>query len=143
MISFGEDGYLKATKQILDAVAVMKKGIGEIPELKLLGQTLGVFSFASDALDIYQVLDQMTARRWALTGLQRPAAIHISPTLRMAQPGVAERFVHDLKESVAFVRDNPNIEGGMAPIYGMAASIPDRTIVHDMLKQVMDVYYRL
>ena len=31
----------------------------------------------------------------------------------------------------------------MAPIYGLAASIPDRSIVHDLLKQVMDVYYRL
>ena len=55
----------------------------------------------------------------------------------------AERFVHDLKESVAYVRDTPDIEGGMAPIYGLAASIPDRSIVHGMLKQVMDVYYRL
>jgi hypothetical protein len=31
----------------------------------------------------------------------------------------------------------------MAPIYGMAAMVPDRQIVHDMLRQVMDVYYRL
>ena len=31
----------------------------------------------------------------------------------------------------------------MAPIYGLAAAIPDRTFVHDMLRQVMDVYYRL
>ena len=51
--------------------------------------------------------------------------------------------MRDLKESVAYVRDTPDIEGGMAPIYGLAASIPDRTIVHEMLKQVMDVYYRL
>ena len=57
--------------------------------------------------------------------------------------GVAERFVSDLRESVKYVRETPNIEGGMAPIYGLAASIPDRSFVHDMLKQVMDIYYRL
>ena len=56
---------------------------------------------------------------------------------------VADRFVSDLGESVAYVRDTPNIEGGMAPIYGLAASIPDRSIVHEMLKLLMDVYYRL
>ena len=85
----------------------------------------------------------MSARKWALTGLLKPAAIHVSPTLRQAQAGVAERFVDDLRASVDFVRDTPDVGGGMAPIYGLAAAIPDRSIVHDMLKQVMDIYYRL
>jgi sphinganine-1-phosphate aldolase len=89
------------------------------------------------------VLDQMSARGWSLTGLQRPAGIHVSPTLRHAQPGVAERFVTDLKDAVAFVRANPDFMGGMAPIYGLAATIPDRSLVHGMLQQVMDVYYRV
>jgi sphinganine-1-phosphate aldolase len=143
LVSMGEAGYLAATKKILAAVATMRKGVETIAELKLLGRPLGPFAVASDSLDVYQVLDQMTARGWSLTGLLNPAAIHVSPTLRWAEPGVAERFVEHLRESVAYVRDTPNIEGGMAPIYGLAAAIPDRTIVHDMLKQVMDIYYRL
>ncbi len=57
-------------------------------------------------------------------------------------PAWAERFVKDLKESVEHVRANPGAEGGMAPIYGMAAAIPDKTIVHDMLRQVIDIYYK-
>lgn len=143
LMTIGEQGYLEATKKILDAVAIMKQGIESIPELRLLGQTVGVFAFTADSLDTYQVLDQMSYRHWALTGLQHPPAIHLSPTQRHTTPGVAERFVSDLRESVAFVRETPNIEGGMAPIYGLAASIPDKSIVHDLLKQVMDVYYRL
>jgi len=143
LVSIGEQGYLEATRRILAAVDTMKRGIAGIPELHLLGNSLGPFAIGSASLDMYQVLDQMSSRGWALTGLQHPAGIHVSPTLRQTQPGVAERFVQDLGESAAFVRDTPNIEGGMAPIYGMAAAIPDRSIVHDMLKQVMDVYYRL
>ncbi|MFO0948833.1 MAG: aminotransferase class V-fold PLP-dependent enzyme [Planctomycetota bacterium] len=143
LVSLGESGYLAATRQILDAIAVVKRGVAEIEELRILGQPIGPFAIASDSLDMYQVLDQMSARHWALTGLQKPPAIHVSPTLRHAQPGVAERFVKDLKESVAHVRDHGPNDGGMAPIYGLAASIPDRSIVHDMLRQVMDVYYRL
>jgi glutamate/tyrosine decarboxylase-like PLP-dependent enzyme len=142
LVTIGEEGYLKSAKAILNAVAVMKQGIGEIPELKLLGGSLAVFAFASDELNIYEVLDQMSARKWALTGLQHPPAIHMSTTLRHTQPGVAERFVRDLKESVAYVCEHPGAEGGMAPIYGLAAAIPDKTIVHDMLRQVMDIYYR-
>ncbi len=143
LVSMGEAGYLAATKKILDAVAIMRQGIEQIPELYLLGQPIGPFAMASDQVNMYQVLDQMSLRHWALTGLLKPAAIHVSPTLRQSQPGVAERFVNDLRESVAYVRDTPEIAGGMAPIYGLAASIPDRSIVHDMLKQVMDIYYRL
>lgn len=142
LVTTGEKGYLAATRKILDAVEIMKRGVAETPGLRLLGDPLFVFSFAADDVDIYQVLDQMSYRRWALTGLQHPAALHVSPTLRHAQPGVAERFVADLRESVEYVRSTPNIEGGMAPIYGLAAAIPDRSFVHDMLKQVMDIYYR-
>ncbi len=143
MVSIGEAGYLEATKKILAAVATIRRGIQSIGELRVLGKPVGPFAIASDALDIYQVLDQMIARHWALTGLLNPAAIHVSPTLRQAQAGVAERFVSDLGESVRYVRETPNIEGGMAPIYGLAAAIPDRSFVHEMLRQVMDVYYRL
>lgn len=145
LVSFGEKGYLEAARRILAAVAVMKRGIHEIPELRLMGRPIGVFAFTStsDSLNIYQVLDQLSAKGWSLTGLQRPAGIHVSPTLRHAEPGVADRFVADLKEAVAFVRANPDFMGGMAPIYGLAASIPDRAVVHGMLQQVMDVYYRV
>jgi len=142
LMTMGESNYLKSAKAIMDAVAVMKQGIREIPELKLLGESLAVFAFGSDELNIYEVLDQMSARHWALTGLQHPAGIHVSTTLRQTQPGVAERFVKDLKESVEHVRANPGAEGGMAPIYGLAAAIPEKGIVHDLLRQVMDIYYK-
>ncbi len=143
LMSFGESGYLETTKRILAAVATIRRGLEKIPELYLLGKPIGPFAIASDSLNMYQVLDQMSARHWALTGLLKPPAIHVSPTMRQAQAGVAERFLRDLSQSVVYVRDTPDIEGGMAPIYGLAATIPDRTIVHEMLKQVMDVYYRL
>jgi len=143
LVSMGESGYKKATQGILDAVATMHQGIKSIPELKIYGQPIGPFGIGSDEVDIYQVLDQMSNRGWSLTGLLNPAGIHISPTLRWAQAGVADRFIEHLRESVKYVRETPNIEGGMAPIYGLAAAIPDRTFVHDMLRQVMDVYYRL
>jgi sphinganine-1-phosphate aldolase len=145
LVSMGEQGYLAATRQILDAVAVMKQGVLDIPELRLMGRPIGVFAFTSttDRINIYQVLDQMSAKGWSLTGLLRPAGTHVSPTLRHAQPGVAQKFVSDLKDSVAFVLENPDAIGGMAPIYGLAATIPDRSLVHGMLQQVMDVYYRV
>jgi glutamate/tyrosine decarboxylase-like PLP-dependent enzyme len=143
LMSMGEKGYLDATRRIMEAVKIMKQGVADMPELYIFGQTVGVFAFGSDEVNMYEVLEQMSARHWSLTGLQRPPGIHLSPTLRHAEPGVAERFVRDLRESLDFVKANPGATEGMAPIYGMAAMVPDRQIVHDMLRQVMDVYYRL
>ncbi len=143
MVSMGEDGYLKSVKSILDAVDIMKAGVRSIPELYLLGDSVGVFAFGSDEVNSYEVLDAMSARGWALTGLQQPSGIHVSPTLRHAQPGVADRFVADLRDAVAQVKVNPNPEGGMAPIYGLAATVPDRAVVHDLLKNFMDMYYQV
>lgn len=143
LMALGEDGYLDAARRILAAADKMKAAIRSMPELKLLGDAYAVFAFGSDDLDMYQLLDQLSARGWALTGLQRPAGIHVSTTLRTAEPGVAERFAVDLAAAVIEVKRNPVVQGGMAPIYGLAATIPDRSIVHEMLRQVMDVYYRL
>lgn len=143
LVTMGENGYLNAAKSIMDAVNTMKAGVKSISELKLFGDSVGVFAFGSDNVNPYELLDAMSAKGWALTGLQHPAGIHVSPTLRHAQPGVAERFVSDLKAAVAHVKAHPNPEGGMAPIYGLAATVPDRTVVHDLLKNFMDMYYQV
>lgn len=143
LVSIGEKGYLEAAKKILKAADYVKAEIQKIPELKLLGDPLYVIAFASDTIDIYKVMEQMTHKGYSLNGLHRPACVHIALTLRHAQPGVAERFVEDLKAAVAYVKANPSEKGSSAPIYGMAASLPVRSVVGDLLKTYMDAYYKV
>ena len=88
-------------------------------------------------------MDYMTKRKWSLTGLHKPPCVHICVTLRHTLPGIAERFIHDLKFAVEYVRKNPHEKGGMAPVYGMAATIPDRSIVADLLDKYMDLLYKV
>lgn len=143
MVSIGEQGYLDSTRRILETAANIKTGIAEIPALQVFGDSLFVIAFGSKDLDIYKVMDAMTGRGWSLNGLHKPACVHLCMTLRHTQPGVAERFIDDLKASVAYVEENPSWEGEMAPIYGMANTIPDRGLVADALKDHMDGWYRL
>jgi len=56
---------------------------------------------------------------------------------------VAERFVRDLKQAVAETKAQPDTEGGMAPIYGMAATLPVRSVVADLLKRYLDLLYKI
>ena len=143
MISIGEKGYLESVKKILETAEVIKQGICEISELKLMGDPLWVIAFESKNLDIYKVMDQMTQKGWSLNGLHKPACVHICITLRHTQAGVSERFLADLKESVNFVKENPSESGGMAPVYGMAASLPFRGVIRDFLKRYLDMYYKV
>ena len=122
---------------------VIKNGIRAIPELDILGDPLWNISFGSKELDIYRVMDYMTERKWNLNGLHKPSCVHICCTLRHAQDGVGEKFVADLKEAVSHVKKTPAKEGGMAPVYGMAATLPLRGTISHLLKKYMDVLYKV
>ena len=143
MVSLGRDGYREAARRIFATAAEIRAGIEAIPELRLLGRSLFVHAFASDELDIYRVMDAMSARGWSLNGLHQPSCVHLCVTLRHTQAGVAKQFMEDLRAAVAHVRDNPAEEGGMAPVYGMAATLPLRGVVSDILKGYIDTLYKV
>jgi glutamate/tyrosine decarboxylase-like PLP-dependent enzyme len=143
MTAIGEQGYRDATKRVLETAAAIRKGIESIPELRVLGDPLWVIAFQSPLVDIYRVRDAMTVRGWNLNGLHKPAAVHLCVTLRHTQPGVADRFLADLRAAVEHVKTHPNEAGGMAPMYGTAATLPFRGVVDDMLRRFMDVLYKV
>ena len=141
MVAIGESGYLEATRSILETAKAIREGIEKIPGLRVIGDPLWVIAFASDEVDIYRVLDFMSHRRWNLNGLHKPASVHLCVTLRHTQPGVAERFGADLAEAMAHVRSQPAEGGGMAPVYGLANSMPVRSAVSDLMAAYLDVLY--
>ena len=142
MTSMGAEGYMNATEKILQTASLIKQGVREIPGLRLVSDSLFVVAFASDTLDIYKVLDEMSHKGWSLNGLHKPACMHLCVTLRHTQPGIAERFIVDLQDAVAHVRANPEEKGEMAPIYGMAATMPMRGLVSEMLKKYLDLMFK-
>jgi sphinganine-1-phosphate aldolase len=143
MLSLGEEGYLQATRQILETADQIKESLRAIPDLTILGDPLWVIAFASESINIYQVMDNMARKGWSLNGLHKPSCIHLAVTLRHTQPGVAERFIADLQESVAKVKENPEQTSGMAPVYGLAATLPARGVVSDLLKRYIDLLYEV
>lgn len=146
MVSIGESGYLRAAERILQVGSAIREGVAAIDGLVVLGEPLWVVAFAAAPgaaeVDIYQVMEEMSERGWSLNGLQRPAAVHLAVTLRHTLPGIAERFLADLRESVAQVRAHPDVKTGMAPVYGMAGALPDAT-VRELLGVYLDVMFEV
>ncbi len=143
MVATGREGYLNASKKILETAAGIKAGIMEIPDLQILGDPLWVIAFASKTLDIYRVLDCMTEKGWSLNGLHKPPCVHLCVTLRHTQADIAQRFLDDLAAAVETVKETPQSEGGMAPVYGMAATMPDRGAVSELLARYMDMIFKV
>jgi sphinganine-1-phosphate aldolase len=143
MVSIGERGYTDAAARILAVGARIRDGVAAIPGLEVLGDPLWVIAFrAAEGLDVYQVMENMARRGWSLNGLQRPAAVHIAVTLRHTEAGVADRFLADLSDCVEEVRANPDVRTGMAPVYGMAATLPG-DVVADMLGAYLDLMFEV
>ncbi len=142
MVATGEAGYTEAARRILETASVIKEGIADIPGLRVLGDPLWVIAIASDGPDIYRVMEQMSHRGWSLNGLQHPPAVHLAVTLRHTEPGVAERFLSDLRDSVEAASGGAGDRQG-APIYGLASSFPVRAVVGDLLERYLDRLYDL
>ncbi len=144
MLSMGETGYEDATRQILATGAAIRDGIAAIPELRVLGDPLWVIAFTSDEVNIYEVMAQMARRGWSLNGLHRPPAVHIALTLRHTEPGVADKFLADLRDAVAAAKAvGGEAETGAAPMYGMAATFPVRRAIGELLKRYIDKLYEV
>lgn len=140
LLEQGEKGYMEATRKILETADYIREGIRSIEGIREMGYSPFVIAFTSDDVNIYQVMESMASRSWILNGLHRPAGLHLALTLRHTAEGVADRFLNDLRESMEEVRKNPNLESGMSPVYGMAATFPEEA-VKDFMKSIVEWMY--
>jgi len=133
LVALGCDSYLHYAREIMTTTRVMLKGIKTIPELHVIGDPLVmVIAFSSKSLDIYKINAAMKKRGWHLSSLQNPNSVHLCVTVKHV--GKENEFIADLKGSVDEISSNPDAyKNSSAAMYGMAASIPDRTIVKDII----------
>eukprot|EP00730_Choanoeca_flexa_P003592 TRINITY_DN11448_c1_g1_i7.p1 TRINITY_DN11448_c1_g1~~TRINITY_DN11448_c1_g1_i7.p1 ORF type:complete len:296 (+),score=73.16 TRINITY_DN11448_c1_g1_i7:158-1045(+) len=146
LVYHGEEGYIRTTKKVMDTLVKIKQGLKEIPGIKIMGEPEGpIVAWTSDVFDVYRMTHGMIEERgWDLNVLQYPPSIHLCVTLAHTKPGVADTFLKDMREVTAPLYATPKVkaEGGAA-VYGMAASIPDRSIILDVVKSYLDTTYAI
>ncbi|XP_073452808.1 sphingosine-1-phosphate lyase 1 [Aquarana catesbeiana] len=143
MMHIGEDGYIEATKKIITAARFIIKELQKVKEIVIFGNPeVSVIALGSDKFDIYRLSNSLTAKGWNLNTLQFPSSIHICLTVLHTKPGVAQLFVKDIQESVAVIMKDPGAKTtGVGAIYGMAQTIPDRSMVLEISKAFLDCLY--
>ena len=138
----GEEGYLKSTEAIMAVADQIKHGIQEIPELMLIGDPTFVISFRSDEVDVFHINDFMKTKGWRFNVLQLPPALHFCVTMPQTfVPGVAERFLEDLRSGVAYARSKAGTVAETAALYGLAGTIEGNQQVAELIYGVFDHLY--
>jgi len=138
MISIGQEGYRIYVDGIMKTAIRIIAGIKTIPELHVVGKPAAmVVAFGSTDLDIFKINASMSLKGWNLNSLQFPSSVHICVTAKLI--GLGDAFVEDLRNSVQEVKEHPEkFQGGTAAIYGLAATIPDRSVVSEMASNLLD-----
>jgi len=139
LLAVGREGFVAQARHLLTLAerlaARIDKEMGE--DLRLLGwPDTSVVAWGSrdqKAVDVFKVLDAMKKKGWALSALQHPPGIHMCLTSAHSKETI-DSLVRDLAVAVEEAKRAPKDGAeGMAPIYGMAESLPDRGIVGDVL----------
>ena len=141
LVSTGEEGYLKAAKAIMETADKMREGIAKIPELRIMGKSTFLISLTSDVLNPYFVNDYLASKGWRMNGCQNPPGFHFCLTLRQTLPGVAERFVQDLREAVEYAKNPPEPTAKSGAMYGLAATPEGREMLDSFLLTFLDATY--
>uniref|UniRef100_A0A7N6BNR6 sphinganine-1-phosphate aldolase n=1 Tax=Anabas testudineus TaxID=64144 RepID=A0A7N6BNR6_ANATE len=143
MIYMGENGYVDATRKIISTARKIKTEIRKIKGVFVFGDPeVSVVAIGSDVFDIFRLSNALTSKGWNLNTLQYPSSIHLCCTVLHTQPGVADQFIRDVKEQVGIIMKNPKEKTtGMGAIYGMAQSIPDRSMVTEVSRGFLDCLY--
>jgi hypothetical protein len=103
MNHFGEEGYLAVADTVMKTVTKLRRGIGEIDGVDILGDpAMSVLAIGSDRMNIYEIGDELTLGGWHMDRQQFPPSLHLTVTHAHAQ--VADKFLDDLAQAVVRAR---------------------------------------
>ena len=157
LMSQGESGYLSACHSIVGAAKKVETAVREHPSLRddlcVIGEPLvSVVAFTSKTLNIYDIADSMSAKGWHLNALQDPPAVHVAVTLPIVV--AIDRLIGDVvavveeekeKERVRIVEGKGakgSAMGDVAALYGVAGSLPNKSVVVQLASGFLDTLYK-
>ncbi|MFZ5819866.1 MAG: pyridoxal phosphate-dependent decarboxylase family protein [Chloroflexota bacterium] len=125
----GEEGFMRIVKTVQEATRKLIEGIDALPELQVLGQpAMCMFSFKSDAINVYQLADAMAKRGWYIQGQfstpLTPRNLHIS--VNYGTTHQVDALLKDLRECVQEVKQmEPVNSDGIRAMVAAALQSPD------------------
>lgn len=158
LMSVGETGYINSCTEIVNSARKFESAVREHPLISLHMEVVGnpmvsvvAFHSKNGAIDIYDIADDLSGKGWHLNALQSPAAIHCAFTIPTAK--AVDQLITDLAEVVQKELDKAEERrrqgkayilqrGDTSALYGVAGSIPDKSIVSRLAEGFLDTLYK-
>ncbi|EWC47596.1 hypothetical protein DRE_03216 [Drechslerella stenobrocha 248] len=134
LISMGESGYTSSAHSIVSCAQRLVAGIREnfSENLYVIGEPLvSVVAFSSKTIDIYDVADEMSKLGWHLSALQDPPAVHMACTTLTVKSVIKVK-----------ARGKGAAKGDTAALYGVAGSVPNRSVVGSLATAFIDTLFK-
>jgi sphinganine-1-phosphate aldolase len=114
---------------------------------------VSVIAFESKnvAIDIYDIADDLSSKGWHLNALQSPPAMHVAFTIPTAAAvdtlitdviAVVEKELEKAEERKRQGKSYAIKRGDTAALYGVAGSMPDKSIVSRLAEGFLDTLYK-
>ncbi|CAK7217438.1 Dihydrosphingosine phosphate lyase [Sporothrix bragantina] len=116
----------------------------------------GALSASFTPINIYSLSDAMSARGWHLNALQNPPAIHVAFTMPVVK--AYDTLISDLEACVEAEREKVRVravegnkaggkaakeaDGDAVALYGVAGSLPNKSVVVDLATGFLDLLYK-
>lgn len=153
----GEAGYINSCGEIVGSakkiIEAIQNNAGLREDVEVMGHPLvSVVAFTSKTLDVYDIADAMSSKGWHLNSLQNPPAIHVAVTLPIAK--VWEKLVADLEAVIEGEKEKERVRiaegkgakgkavGDSAALYGVAGSLPNKSVVVELASGFLDTLYK-
>ncbi|KAJ5720616.1 uncharacterized protein N7483_008550 [Penicillium malachiteum] len=158
MMSVGEAGYINSCTEIVNATRKFEAAIREHPVISAHMEVVGnpivsVIAYRSKngAIDIYDIADDLSAKGWHLSALQSPPAMHCAFTIPTAK--AVDQLITDLTEVIGKELEKAEERrrqgksyilqrGDTSTLYGVAGSIPDKSVISRLAVGFLDTLYK-
>jgi sphinganine-1-phosphate aldolase len=138
----GERGFVELARRTMTTTRKLLDGVRAIPGLTVLGApAMSVFAFTSQSLDVYALGEALEANGWRLDRQQSPPSLHVM--VSPAHEAVADRFLADIAAAARALEGQPPSMEGMAAMYGMLATLPDRGAASRVVLDFLDGFDRI
>ncbi len=138
----GAHGYERLASTAMETAKKLMDGINSIPGLAVMGEPdMSVFAFDSDAVNTYMLGDALEERGWHIDRLQSPPALHL--IVMPSHATIVDTFIDDLSKATAQLAAQGKTEAtGMAAMYGMIGTMPDRDAANDIVLSYLDDLFK-
>ncbi|KAJ5917015.1 Sphingosine-1-phosphate lyase [Penicillium tannophilum] len=158
LMSVGESGYINSCTEIINAARKFESAIRDHPVISLHMEIIGnpmvsvvAFRSKNGAIDIYDIADDMTAMGWHLNALQSPPAMHCAFTIPTAK--AVDQLITDLVKVIDQELEKAEERrrqgksyilqrGDTSTLYGVAGSIPDKSVISRLAVGFLDTLYK-